>query len=81
MNTTVISLISAVVVALISAVANVLISKSANDKLSALMEYRLKVLEEKQDRHNSVIERTYKLEYQMTEVQKDISEIKSELHK
>lgn len=81
MNTAIISLISAVVVALIGAITNVLISKSANDKLSALVEYRLKILEEKQDKHNSVIERTYKLEYQVSDIQKDLSEIKSELHR
>lgn len=79
MNTAVISLISAVVVALIGAVANVLISKASNDKMQALIEYRLKQLEDKQDKHNSVIERTYKLEYQMSELQKDVNEIKGEL--
>ena len=79
MNTTIISLISAVVVALIGAVANVLISKASNDKMQALIEYRLKVLEEKQDKHNSIIERTFLLEHEMSEVKKDLSEIKSDL--
>ena len=36
----------------------------ANRKSAALMEYRLKQLEEKVDKHNNVIERTYKLEEQ-----------------
>lgn len=34
----------------------------ANRKSAALVEYRLKKLEEKVDLHNNVIERTYKLE-------------------
>lgn len=34
----------------------------ANRKSSALIEYRLKQLEEKVNKHNNVIERTYALE-------------------
>ena len=37
-----------------------------------LTQYRLKKLEEKVDKHNSVIERTFKLEGRMTEVEHDI---------
>ena len=33
-----------------------------NSKTRALIEYRLMELEKKQDKHNDVIERTYKLE-------------------
>ena len=40
----------------------------ANRKAAALMEYRLKKLEEKVDKHNQVIERTFKLE-ERTELQ------------
>ena len=35
-----------------------------NSKTRALIEYRLMELEKKQDKHNDVIERTYKLEEQ-----------------
>ncbi len=34
----------------------------ANRKSAAIIEYRLKELEAKQDKHNQLIERTYKLE-------------------
>ncbi len=34
----------------------------SNRKSAAVIEYRLKELEKKQDKHNSVIERTYALE-------------------
>jgi len=40
------------------------------------MEYRLKQLESKVDKHNSVIERTYILEGQMSEVQHEIQDLK-----
>ena len=41
-----------------------------------LTQYRLKKLEEKVDKHNSVIERTYKLEGRMTEAEHDIRDLK-----
>lgn len=43
-----------------------------------LTTYRLEQLEKKVAAHNSVIERTYKLEGQMTEVQHDIRDLKAE---
>ena len=41
-----------------------------------LTQYRLKKLEEKVDKHNSVIERTYRLEGRMTEMEHDIRDPK-----
>ena len=49
----------------------------ANRKSSALIEYRIKQLETKQDKHNDLIERTYKLEGRVTEVEHDIRDLKS----
>ena len=43
-----------------------------------LTQYRLKKLEEKVDKHNSVIERTYRLEGRMTEAEHDIRDLKGE---
>ena len=44
----------------------------SNRKSAALMEYRIKQLEIKVDKHNNVIERTYKLEQEV----KDLKEQK-----
>ena len=44
-----------------------------------LTNYRIEQLEKKVAAHNSVVERTYKLEGQMTEVQHDIRDLKSEI--
>ena len=41
-----------------------------------LSNYRIEQLEKKVAEHNSVVERTYKLEGQMTEVQHDIRDLK-----
>ena len=43
-----------------------------------LTTYRIEQLERKVAAHNSLVERTYKLEGQMTEVQHDIRDLKSE---
>lgn len=48
----------------------------ANRKSAALMEYRLKKLEEKVDKHNNLVERTYILEGKMSEVEHDIRDLK-----
>lgn len=44
-----------------------------------LTQYRLKKLEEKVDKHNSVIERTFKLEGRMNEVEHDIQDLNRRL--
>ena len=48
----------------------------ANRKSAALIAYRLEELEKKVQAHNNLIERTYKLEGQITEVQHDIRDLK-----
>ena len=62
--------------ALLTAVASLVGVYLANRKSAAVMEYRLKTLEDKVNKHNNIIERTYKLEGQMTEVQHDIADLK-----
>ena len=44
--------------------------QAKHNEQMALIEYRLKELEEKVDKHNSVIDRTYKLE-ERTEIQEE----------
>lgn len=43
---------------------------------SKLTQYRLKKLEEKVDKHNNLIERTFKLEGRMNEAEHDIRDLK-----
>lgn len=43
---------------------------------SKLTNFRLSSLEEKVKKHNNIIERTYKLEGQVVEIQHDIKELK-----
>ena len=43
---------------------------------SRLTQYRLRALETKVDKHNQVIERTFRLEGRMTEAEHDIRDLK-----
>lgn len=56
------------------AVPSILATVSSNKKTTSLMMYRIEQLEKKQDKHNSVIERTFKLE-------EDVKLIKEEVFK
>jgi cell division protein FtsL len=58
MDTIISSLISGFVAIVVCVFTQIL----QNSKTRALLEYRLMELEKKQDKHNDVIERTYKLE-------------------
>jgi len=57
-----------IIVALITGAFALLGTYLANRKAASLIEYRLSELEKKVDKHNLVIERTYKLE-ERTELQ------------
>jgi hypothetical protein len=46
------------------------------EKTRALLNYRLGELEKKQDKHNNLMERTFRLEGQMTEVVHEIQDLK-----
>lgn len=71
----------AVIIALISglcvgvpSVITTLLSNKSNNKLTL---YRIDQLESKVDKHNSVVERTFKLEEKIQEITDDIKELKS----
>ena len=46
------------------------------EKTRALLDYRLRELERKQDKHNSLMERTFRLEGKMDEVSHEIVDLK-----
>lgn len=46
------------------------------EKTRALIDYRVSELEKKQDKHNNTMERTFRLEGQMREVQHEIQDLK-----
>lgn len=54
--------ISSIIVAALALAGTLAGSYFSNRKTTALISYRLEQLERKQDKHNTLIERTYKLE-------------------
>ena len=48
----------------------------SNRKQAALMDYRLEKLEEKVDKHNSVVERMYRLEETVKNLQAEVKDMK-----
>lgn len=65
-----------IIVALISFAGTILGSLCGILAANKLTNYRIQELEEKVDKHNTVIERTYKLEGRMTEAEHDIRDLK-----
>lgn len=68
---------SNIIVALISGLGTLLGSMLGIITSSKLTQYRLKQLEEKVNKHNSVVERTFILEGEVKEIQHDIKDLKS----
>ena len=62
--------------AAITAVLGFLGTYLSNRKQTALMAYRLEQLENKVDKHNQLVERMYKVEGQITELQHEVKELK-----
>ena len=61
-----------IIIAIIGFLGTLAGSYFANRKNMALIEYRLKQLEEKVNKHNNLIERTYQLEKQVAIIQEEI---------
>lgn len=68
---------SSIIVAIVSGICTLLGSGLGVLAANKLVTFRLERLEKKQDIHNGVIERVYKIEGQITEMQHDIKELKS----
>ena len=70
----------AILVAIISGVCTLLGSCGGVLASQSLTQYRLKQLETKVEKHNSVIERTFKLEGRMNEAEHDLKDLKQYHH-
>lgn len=68
---------STVLVAVLGCVGTVIGSALGVVASSKLTQFRLEQLEKKVDKHNSVIERTFKLEEKVNEMANDIKELKA----
>ena len=70
--------VETIIVALITAGFAFLGVYMSNRKQTALVAYRLEKLEEKVDKHNSVVERMYRLEEQVKNLQVEMKDLKGD---
>lgn len=70
---------STVIVSLVSLAGTLIGTFGGILAANRLTTYRLSQLEKKVEKHNSVMERTYKLEGRMTEAEHDIRDIKNKI--
>ena len=66
-----------IIVAIIGCLGSVLGSLLGIIATSKLTQYRLSQLEEKVNKHNNLVERTYSLEGRVTELEHDVKDLKS----
>ena len=70
------TIISAAITAVVTLAVCLITNHAQAEKTRELIDYRVSELEKKQDKHNNLIERTFKLEGQMTEVHHEIVDLK-----
>lgn len=70
------TIISAAITAVVTLAVCLITNHAQAEKTRALIDYRVSELEKKQDKHNNLIERTFKLEGQMTELQHEVVDLK-----
>lgn len=70
-----------IIVATISLIGTLAGSYFANSKTTALLSYRMEQLEKKVEKHNQVVERTYKIEKDLNTAFMRIDELKEDIHK
>jgi len=66
---------STIIVAILSLLGTLIGSFASNSKTQAVIEYRLKALEAKVDKHNQVIDRTYQLEKNEAVFQEQLADL------
>lgn len=69
----------AIIGGLLTAIPTILTIIASNKKTTALLEYRLSQLEEKVNKHNQVIERTYKLEKNESVIEERLKVVEREI--
>lgn len=70
MDIAIITSLSTIIGAIISGIVAVVVAGKQHDKTTALIEYRLKELEEKVDKHNNLVERMYVVETKLNLISK-----------
>lgn len=70
------AIITAIIGGVCVAIPSIIATISSNKRSTALITYRVEQLEKKVEKHNSVVERTFRLEEDFKNMQEDIKELK-----
>ena len=70
------TVIAAVISGAVTLVVCLITNHAQAEKTRALIDYRVSQLEKKQDKHNNLMERTFRLEGKMDEVSHEIHDLK-----
>ena len=70
------TILAAAITAATTLVVCLINNRAQHKKTTALLDYKLTQLEKKVDKHNNIIERTFKLEGRMNEAEHDIRDLK-----
>ena len=70
------AIITAIIGGVCVAIPNIIATLTSNKRSTALITYRVNQLENKVEKHNSVVERTFRLEEDIKNMQEDIKELK-----
>lgn len=70
------TIIAAAITGAVTLAVCVITNHAQAEKTRALLDYRLHQLEKKQDKHNNLMERTFRLEGKMDEVAHEIVDLK-----
>ena len=71
------AIITAIIGGVCVAVPNIIATLTSNKRRTALITYRVNELEKKVEKHNSVVERTFRLEEDVKNMQEDIKDMKA----
>lgn len=72
-------IITAIIGGCCTAIPTIIATLSSNKKSTALTVYRIEQLEKKVEKHNSVMERTFKIEEDIKHIEEDINDLKREV--
>lgn len=71
------TVIAAVITGAVTLIVCLITNHAQQEKTRALMEYQLRELSQRVEKHNNLVERTYLLEGEMRECQHDIKDLKA----
>lgn len=70
------TILAAIISGSVTLIVSLITNRVQQEKTRALLEYKLVELTKQVEKHNSIVERTYKLEGRMTEAEHDIRDLK-----